>query len=92
MNKKDVDLICTHYRDGTIQPNRIRIQDEDGQYQVFAIKEYRDISHKGTKIMPDGVYVTNDTLIFECTILVFGQKRTIHLYNDPPNPEWKFTG
>lgn len=49
MNKKDVDVICTHYRDGTIQPNRIRIQDEDGQYQVFAKKNTGIYPIKGPK-------------------------------------------
>lgn len=92
MARREVDVICTHFRDGTILPNRIRVIDEDGQYQVFAIKECRDVSHNGTRLMPDGVYVTNDTLIFECIICVFGREQRIRLYNDPPNLQWTFTG
>ena len=92
MSCKEADVICTHFRDGTIMPNKIRIVDEDGQYQSFVIKEYRDVSHQGTKIMPDGVFVTNTTLIFECYIYVFGRKRMIRLYNNPPSTVWKFTG
>lgn len=42
-----VDVICQHSVDGTIIPLRVRMTDEDGQRQMFNIKEYLDVSHKG---------------------------------------------
>ncbi len=86
-----VDVICQHSRDGTIFPIKIRTVDEDGEYQTYTIKGYRDLSHQGTREMPDGVYVTNDTLIFECFIAVFGRRRLVRLYYNPSGIVWKMT-
>ncbi len=91
MKPVPVDLICAHLRDGSISPIRIRVIDEDGQRQTYSIKEYRELSHQGARIMPDGVYVTNNTLIFECKIEVFGNSKTIRLYNTPPSLDWHYT-
>ena len=92
MRGKTLDVICVHYKDGHVEPVRVRIKDEDGLYQAFDIKEFRDLSHNGTRDMPDGVSVSNNTLIFECIIHVFGKERQIRLYNDPPNLAWRYTG
>ena len=91
MKPKPVDVICLHYRDGAIEPIRFRITDEDGQNQAYTIKEFRNLSHQGARIMPDGVYVTDETLIFECKISVFGREKTVRLYNSPPHTEWTVT-
>ncbi len=88
---KEVDLICCHGMQGEVTPIRLRVKDEDGQYQSYTIKEYRDLSHQGTRIMPDGVYVTDHTLIFECKIAVFGQERKVRLYSNEPYLSWKMT-
>ena len=37
------DVICQHKTDGTIIPLKIRITDEDGEYQVYNIKSYKDV-------------------------------------------------
>ena len=84
-----VDAICLHSKEGDIVPLRIRMADEDGLYQAYSIKEYRDLSHQGTREMPDGMYVSDNTLVFECKIIVFGHEKRVRLYNNPPNPEWK---
>ena len=72
-----VDVICQHSRDGAMLPIKIRIVDEDGEYQTYKVKTFRDLSHQGTREMPDGVFVTNRTLVYECDIIAFGRKRTI---------------
>ena len=90
-NLKPVDVICEHSRDGTVIPIKVRAVDEDGEFQTYSIKEYRDVSHNGTRTMPDGVYVTNGTIVFECNIIVFGRKRLIRLYYDPTGLVWKMT-
>ena len=89
---KDVDVICSFSHDGVITPLRIRMTDEDGQRQAFNIKEYRDLSGLGARTMPDGVYVANNTLVFECKICVFRHLRLIRLYYNPPKMIWKMTG
>ena len=89
---KPVDVICQHSTDGTIVPLRIRLTDEDGMKQTYTIKGYRDLSHQGTRMMPDGVYVSNNTLIYECRIVVFDRFRVIRLYYEPGKTIWKMTG
>lgn len=88
---KPIDLILCHNQDGSIQPLRLRVKDEDGQNQAFTIKEYRDLSHQGARTMPDGVSVSDKTLIFECMILVWGTERRVRLYSHPPYLSWKMT-
>ena len=91
MKPVTIDAICLHSRDGKTAPLRIRVVDEDGLYQAYTIKECRDVSHQGARIMPDGVYVCDNTLIFECTINVFGRDKQVRLYNEPPSQEWRMT-
>ena len=90
-NLRTVDVICQHSADGTIIPMRVRITDEDGLRQAFTIKGYKDLSHHGTRTMPDGVYVTDKTLIFQCKISVIDRERIIMLYYDPTQTVWKMT-
>ena len=46
MDKRSkVDVICQHSSDGNIMPLKIRFEDEDGQWQTYIIKEYKDIAH-----------------------------------------------
>ena len=86
-----VDVICQHSKDGGLIPIRIRIKDTEGAYQTYSIKEYRDLSHQGTRMMPDGVYVTDSTFVFECKITVFGAKKLIRLYYDADSMIWHMT-
>ena len=88
---KPIDVICQHSRDGTLIPLRIRVRDDEGEYQTYTVQGYRDLSHLGTRTMPDGVYVTDNTLVFECSILVFGRKKMIRLYYEPGGTVWKMT-
>ena len=88
---KAVDVICQHSRDGTTIPMRVRVTDEDGQLQSYTIKGFRDLSHSGTREMPDGMYVNNSTLVFECYINDFGRKRLIRLYHEHNEHIWKMT-
>ena len=91
MVSQKADVICLHSKDGKIIPLRVRLADEDGLQQAYSIKEYRELSHQGARMMPDGMCVTNNTLIFECKISVFGAEKRINLYSDPPNLVWKVT-
>ena len=88
---RNVDVICQHCRNGKVIPLRVRVPDNDGDLQTYTIKEYRDMSHGGCREMPDGVYVTDNTLVYECNIINFGRKQLIRLYYDPQNTLWKMT-
>ncbi len=91
VNIKTVDVICEFSRDGTIIPIKIRTADEDGEYQTYMIKEYRTLTGQGTRTLPDGVYVNNETLAFECNIIVFGAKKRIRLYYKTDEHYWTMT-
>jgi len=90
-NRIAVDVICQHTKDGNLIPMRIRVKDEEGEYQTYTTKEYRDVSHRGTRTTPDGVYINNNTFAFECKILVFGVKKLIRFYYQPNNTIWHMT-
>ena len=89
---KEVEVICHYSTDGKITPLRVKLIDADGQRQAFAIKEYKDLSHLGARTMPDGVYVADNTLVYECRISVFDHLRLIRLYYNPRSMIWKMTG
>ncbi len=89
---KDVDVICRFSREGKITPLRVKLTDEDGMRQEYTIKEYRDLSGQGARTMPDGVYVADNTYVYECRICVFERLRLIRLYFNPRSMLWKMTG
>ena len=72
-------VICQHNTDGRIIPFRFRIKDEDGEYHVYTIKEYKDLSHRGVFTNPDGVEARTDVYEFECEITVFKKRRRVKL-------------
>ena len=88
---RKVDVICQHSADGTVIPLRVRLTDEDGQKQVFTIKEYMDLSHRGCYTTPDGVFVTDRNLMFECKIIVINVMKKITLYYSPSTTIWTMT-
>ena len=84
----NVDVICIVYQDGRIIPLRFRVQDEDGEEHVYTIREYKDLSGRGAYTTPDGIYVTDRILFFECRILVLGQLRRVRLYYNRTSQVW----
>ena len=88
MKLRNVDVIVTHYKDGHVVPNKIRMIGDEGLRETYVIVRFRDLSHRGTHITPDGVDVDNCTLIFDCIINMHGIERLVHLYNNPPHQEW----
>lgn len=90
--RRKVDVICQHSSDGNIMPLKIRFEDEDGQWQTYIIKEYKDISHQGTRTLPDGMFITDNTIAFECKIKVFDSFKRIRLYYFSQGMKWIMTG
>lgn len=87
-NDKAIDVICQHTREQKIIPLRIRLQDEDGEYQTYTIKSYRDNCSEGTYTLPNGVGVTKGIWTFDCKIAVFGQLKPIRLFYNPRDNKW----
>lgn len=79
---RTADVICQHKRDGTIIPIKIRIEDDDGELQVYRVKAYKDLSH-----CTDGAM--RHMHKFECKIAVFGVERRIGLFYNSYDSIWK---
>lgn len=90
--KQEVDVIALHQKDGHIVPLRIRLVDEEGEKREFTIKQYRDVSGQGARTMPDGMYIGDNILAYECYIEVAGVRRLVRLYYRPGiNSSWTMT-
>lgn len=88
MHLDKIDLICMHSKEGDVQPLRLRVTDEEGILRVFSVKDFRDLSHHGARTMPDGVCVSDKTIILECKIEINGQDKIVRIYSNPPYLEW----
>ena len=90
---KNIDMICKHMADGTIIPIKIRMLDEDGAYQEYKIRAYKDLSYKGNTFeMPDvGRIHSSGIYPFECKIESFGHERTIKLFYNSYEHTWKLS-
>lgn len=87
------DVICQHKRDGTIMPIKIRLQDDDGEFQSYQIKAYKDVSSmKREYIMPNGVTAQGHLWIFECKIVNFDSEKVIRLLYNAFDNVWKVLG
>lgn len=85
-----IDMICQHKADGTIIPLKIRLQDEDGAYQEYKVKAYRDLSpHKANTFnLPDVGPVSKTIYPFDCKIECFGHLKTIRLFYNSYEHVW----
>ena len=84
------DVICQHKCDGKIIPLKFRITDGDGEYQTYRVKAYKDLTHYGESIMPNGVSMKPSLMWkFECKIDVFNRERIIILSYSICDNKWK---
>ena len=92
-DNKNIDMICQHKADGTIIPMKIRMLDDDGAYQEYKIRAYKDLSYKGSLFdMPDvGRIHTSGIYPFECKIESFGHERTLKLFYNSYEHTWKLS-
>lgn len=86
-----IDVICQHTKEGKMIPIKLRIQDEEGEFQTYAVKAYRDLSHKGSYTMPNGIAATSSIFPFDCKIIVFGREQMVHLYYNNSDQIWRMT-
>lgn len=88
-NDKFIDVICQYTTDGTIIPLKIRIKDEDGMYQVFAIKSYKELSHAGEYTSPYGTKTHSLNWSFLCQIQVVNKLLNVELFFNGTDHLWK---
>ncbi len=86
---KPIDVICEHTADGSIIPLKLRVKDDNGEYQSYRIDSYRDLSGRGSYDTQDGIYVTNETVYFLCSISVFGRSKNVRLYYKMNEGIWR---
>lgn len=84
-----IDVICQHTKDGNIIPLRIRILDEDGIYQTFNIKGYKELSSPGRYTSPYGTIVHSNTWSFLCKIQVLNVQRQVELFYNSSDNLWR---
>lgn len=89
-NEQLADVICQHKKDGSIIPMKLRLQDDDGEYQTYMIKAYKDITPNKQYDLPSGVGATNHIWQFECIISVFNTQKTIRLFYNKLDNKWRF--
>ena len=92
-DNRSIDMICRHNADGSIVPMKIRMLDDDGAYQEYKIKAYRDMRYRGnTVLMPDvGKVHSQGIYPFECKIESFGHERIIRLFYNSYEHTWKLS-
>lgn len=86
-----VDVICQHTKEGNMIPLKLRVQDEEGEFQTYVVKGYKDLSHKGSFAMPNGIIATSTIFPFDCKIVVFGRERIVHLYYSSIDHIWRMS-
>ncbi len=82
--QQPVDVIARHQKNGTIIPLKIRLQDEDGEYQSYAVRSYR-CTNLTESIDPRRFPV----VMFECKILSFGKEHIIGIAYNFTDGLWK---
>lgn len=92
MKRNPIDVICQHSCDGTVIPLKIRVRDEDGECQAYAIQGFQEQERRGGITTKDGVYVSSHVIVYECRITTFGVKRSIRLYYDEQSGIWSMCG
>ena len=85
-----IDVICQIKSDGTVIPLKFRLRNEDGIYETYTISSYKPLPKKGAYTTNDGLYVCNQTDVFECRVHLMGLERTVRLYyNSKTDNTWK---
>ena len=74
-----IDVIAQWNADGSIEPRRVQIHTDEGA-EPYTIQSSVPITHSTGEV--HGKYITKDTLVWECTVVVRGVKRVVYLFFD----------
>ncbi len=53
---EEVDVICQHKSNGSILPLRILFKNDDGEYETYTFKGFREAEKKDTHTTADGIF------------------------------------
>ncbi len=81
-----IDVICQHTTTGNIIPLRVRIKDEDGESNIYPVKQYKGLPSL------DGLPLGRDLEVFECVIPVRNMQRRIIIYFNRQDGIWRLYG
>ena len=84
---KPIDVICQHTKDGNMIPLKLRFQDEEGEFQSYVVKGYKDLSNN----TPEGVIATSTMFPFDCKISCFGTMKVIRIYYNSNENMWRLS-
>lgn len=83
-----ITVICQHNPDGSVIPRRIRILDEDSEYQTYTIHAYKVLDSTGKVKLPSDVWVSSPVINYECKITVFGSEKRLRLMYRKFDGKW----
>ncbi len=88
--QQKIDMICQHKSDGTIIPIKFRMIDDDGLYQEYKIKAYKDMTYKGEVFRLEDAGLVHSSVIvpFECRIESFGRDMVVNIYYNSDERIW----
>lgn len=87
---RSLDVICQHKSNRTIIPLKIRLRDDDGEFQTYVIRSVKDLTTYGGYTMPNGFpCAMNHIYTFDCKIIVFDSERLIRLMYNATDNEWR---
>lgn len=89
MKDRFVDVICQYTKDGRLIPLRVRLQDDDGLYQAYSIKSYKEISHSGEYRTPYGTISHTPHWHFLCKIQIMDKIVTTELFFNGSDNIWR---
>lgn len=89
---RKLDVICQHTCSGEVIPIKLRMIDDDGEWQIYKIKAYKTLSCPGTIHLPNSVDTTLNTWIFECQLVILGRIIIIKLHYNIYDGIWKIVG
>ena len=92
-DNRNIDMICRHMADGAMIPLKIRMLDDDGAYQEYKVKAYKDLRYKGVPLdqMDPGKVHTSGIYPFEIKIESFGRERMLRIFYNSYEHTWKLT-
>ncbi|MDD6400605.1 MAG: hypothetical protein PUG10_03225 [Lachnospiraceae bacterium] len=74
-------------KDGTIIPIKLRVQDDESTYQIYSIREYKELD-SDTIVLSNETIVTSNIMRYDCKIEVFGMLKRIVLHYNKSQVKW----
>lgn len=76
---KYIEVVSMHTTEGELIPLKIKVQDEDGEFQSYAVKGYKPVK------------CNNNHRCFDCKIESFGMEHIIRIFYNRDEYRWRIT-